>query len=268
MSPENLKAVLSEDSFKSHTRVAAWAKCKGLRTIKSYETADRVGVTTILTDKLTTLASALAANDFTPFMNQPPGKPIEFFTDIPDAAKLATYGTELRTDENGEHFLITYSQANPLSDDTSHIIMAKTEAEINAMGMLREYLGMQVSIDDDLQRGQNYASYDNKTNNYESTKTMKNSWKAVASEMKISGITTVDSWELIHPLSNTTVVGVMTVWRPSFAKFAKDLKRKMEKVYVPKGNNASGGGSAQPSASNVDNFDGRGMPRENSDRDF
>ena len=62
--------------------------------------------------------------------------------------------------------------------------------------------------------------------------------------MKISGITTVDSWKPIHPLSNTTIVGVMTALKPSFSQFAKDLKKKdsIQKLR----NNASGRGKVQP----------------------
>ena len=64
VSAENIKAIIEEQSFKNMTRVAAFGKCKGIKRLASFEGEENVAVVTIWTEKLTRLASALVANDF------------------------------------------------------------------------------------------------------------------------------------------------------------------------------------------------------------
>ena len=272
VSQENLKKIIDESSFKNSIRTAAYGKCKGIKRLASFEGKEDVAVVTIWTERLSRLASALVANDFRPFMDQRPGNSVQHFAKLSDKEKLASYGTDLLRDETGSYFLLTYAQANPASEKSRSIDIAYKKAETTAKGLLRQFLGMQVMVETDMQQGENVTSYSDGSEDNLSDDSFLQAVNAVGSKISIQGIETIGEWELTHPWSGRTTVGVITVWRPSGALFARNMKRAMEKPYTPRENpsqkkttvNTSNEGKSR----SVENYDGKGASQGESEYDF
>ena len=75
---------------------------------------------------------------------------------------------------------------------------------------------------------------------------------------------------MVHSSGKTTV-GVITVWRPDGALFARNMKRAIEKPYMPKADSSTGNmevGNGGASASSVDDYDGIGPSDGSSEHDF
>lgn len=272
VSPDNMKTITEKSGFKNIVKTAAYGKCKGLKRLFSYEGEKDVAVATIWSEKLSRLSSAVAYNDFRAFEGQRPGKKIKEYTKLTDTQKLANYGTDLLRDENGDYFLLTYAQASPASEKSRSINRAYKKAMMKANASLREFLGMVVKVQGDLDSAEDIVDFSDDSEEYTSNESIQESVKAVADTMKIRGIKTVGEWEVVHPDSGRTVVGVMTAWYPKSALAAKKMTKTMNKAYSPEKqssgaqNNRSGGGNQN--GATVNDYDGVGSSDGGTEDDF
>lgn len=272
VSPENIKTITETSSFRNMVKVAAHGRCKGVKRLFSYEGEKDVAVATVWSEKLSRLSSAFVNNDFRAFEGQRPGKKIKEYTKLTDAQKLANYGTDLLRDENGDYFLLTYAQANPTSEKSRSINRAYKKAMVRANASLREFLGMVVKVQGDLDSAEEMVDFSDESEEYTSNQSFQESVKAVANTIKIKGIKTVGEWEVVHPDSGRTVVGVMTAWYPKSALAATKMTKTINKPYSPENkasglqNNRTGGGNQN--GAKVNDYDGIGSSDGGTEYDF
>ena len=115
-------------------------------------------------------------------------------------------------------------------------------------------------METDQQTGESINSFDDGSESYTSDNSFRESVRAAGEKIRIQGIETMDEWELVHPWSGKTTVGVITVWRPDGALFKKHEESYRETLHATAdsstGNMEVGNGGA--SASSVDDYDGIG----------
>ena len=76
------------------------------------------------------------------------------------------------------------------------------------------------------------VDFSDESEEYTSNESFQEAVKAVADTIKIKGIKTVGEWEVVHPDSGKTVVGVMT-WYPKSALAAAKMTKTINKPYSP-----------------------------------
>ena len=168
--------------------------------------------------------------------------------------------------------MLTYAQASPVSDKRRSVNRAYKKATITANASLREFLGMVVKVQGDLDSAEEMVDFSDESEEYTSNESFQESVKAVADTIKIKGIKPVGEWEVVHPDSGKTVVGVMTAWYPKSALAAAKMTKTINKPYSPenkasgKQNNQSGGGSEK--GSTVNDYDGVGSSEGGTEYDF
>ena len=99
--------------------------------------------------------------------------------------KLANFGTDLLRDENGDYFLLTYAQASPASNKRRSINRAYKKATITANASLREFLGMVVKVQGDLDSAEEMVDFSDGSEEYTSNESFEESVKTLADTIKV-----------------------------------------------------------------------------------
>ena len=127
-------------------------------------------------------------------------------------------------------------------------------------------------VETDMQQGESVTSYSDDSEDNLRDDSFLQAVNAVGSKISIQGIETIGEWELTHPWSGRTTVGVITVWRPSGALFARNMKRAMEKPYTPRENRSQKKTTVDTSnpvkSRTVENYDRKGASQGESEYDF
>ena len=122
------------------------------------------------------------------------------------------------------------------------------------MAAIREFAGESVAVATDAMNAESVEEFENAAESYEDVSAYSQRIKAVAEEMKISGISTVKNWECKHPLAGRMVYGVVCAWSPESAARAHAMQHAMEGA----SSGAGAGTAVQPVANPNGSIQGQG----------
>ncbi len=239
---EKIKKVLTSESFKKITKTLAQARILGMQVYKTFEASPEgkqgeVGVVCIHSDKLQKMAEAMVPGSGVALPKQTSKKPILQQIPTDKRVLLSSYGIQQKIDENGDLVLVAFAQAQPATKSKTSQNAAFRKAKLSAMGLIRQFAGENAHVATAQKMAENYKEFEDESMNYQNDEAYREQVKTYSKKMKISGISTIKKWRYEHPLTGSTVVGVVCTWSPRSALRAKSLKNKMEVTPTPKKKN-------------------------------
>jgi hypothetical protein len=230
VSEQTLKPILSTSSFKNRARAVAAERCTGVKVLASFEQnpangQGSVGVLTIYTRLLHEIADAIVSGNYQLIPPVKPGQPIEQHIPADTRTKLATFGTQLVRNERGEYVLLSFGQAQPATTSQQSKDIAYRKARLAAQSQLRLFLGAEVHSHNQKADGEETIEREGGDIQAKFDSAFSGPVEVVAAALPIRGLQEVDSWETLHPASNSPVVGVVMGWKVSSAQLAGAVKQ-------------------------------------------
>jgi len=227
---QQVKAILETANFKNAISTVAAARCTGIKAMASFEQnpssgQGSVGVVTVWTEKLHTIADAIVTGEYSLIPKESPGKPV---TDhIPQDVRtlLTTYGAQIVKDETGNYVILAFAQAQPRTKNQQSIDLAYAKAKTLAFGLVRSFMGEAVSVTADMLDREESSVMEDETTKFQDESSYSKKMSAVGDLLPIRGLSEVHSWETLHPANNGPVVGVVAQWKVSSAEIAATLKK-------------------------------------------
>lgn len=209
-----IAAVMNSAKFSEAVNLEAVAKCSGLQALMTVENTPQgrkgeIGVIAIWTEKLHAIAEAFGTGNWKLLPQGEPGKKLPEHLPKTNTAYLATFGTQMVRDENGQYVLLAFAQVTPDSESLREVDFAYRRADLMASGLIRQFIGEQIALSEDLLNADEATEFRDGSESYLNGTAFESKIKAVGPRIKVAGMTTVGRKETRHPAANTPVVIVV-----------------------------------------------------------
>jgi hypothetical protein len=229
--------------------VQARAEASSLTAFKTFESigADGKGdiaVICVFSKQTSQLRDALAGRGEPP--TRAPGVAIgDWARSLGAEGLLYAFGTQTRTNENGELVLIGFGQASVASSAGPARDVARRQARLFAQQAMRNFMG-EVVATAAMNDAETIQAYADEASVVKSAERFETATTSRAEALTMPGMTTAFSWRGRHPLSSRDIEGVVMVMSVSEALEANKLRKQFQE----QGGSAGGRGIAdrQPSA--------------------
>ena len=181
------------------------------------------------------LADAMAARNFSGVPTLSPSLPIREQLPNPNNQDelfdlVNSWGLTIKVDENGHVNLVAYGQSEVDSNDSSSIIVAKTNAKLAAENLLRLFINQTVALQEASKTSQDIKTYKNKVSKVQLNRNARKKMEQGAGFAKINGIHEVLDWQAPHPITSQKIYGVVVSWNASTAAGARNFKHEQNSV--------------------------------------
>jgi hypothetical protein len=249
---------LGSEVYKNTVTIGSAHRLSGIRVLYIGDKSPKGGkgeicVAAIYSGKLKQIADAMATKDLSLMPETAPGEPVDSF--IPDkntsAGRLTLVnkmGVDVRADDQGNFWLISYGQAGPDKEGSKMSRnRARRLAQLRALGAMRAYIGEnfvssgmadveEVSIEYE----GNVPDADTLVENVTSTAI------SIMEKMDIQGAAKADEIGLRHPTSGNEIWVAIYKWSSSTLAGAKQMSRELNTKPKPKQRAASGASGSTP----------------------
>ena len=230
--------LVSSSTFSSAVNVMARAEVAGLQAFRTFEGKGgpngEVVVISVFSDKGMELRDALLG--LNPPPTKAPGPRIgDWAREVGPETLLFSFGTQTRTNENGELVLVAFGQANPSASNARAVDAARSKAMSEARKALRQYMGELVETTSDMMQSENLAEYADKTQVYDNDSAFNERIQAAADTLDMNGAISAHNWTARHPLLDTDTAGVVLVISVSEALKANGTRERLAKVAASRG---------------------------------
>jgi hypothetical protein len=225
----------------------------GLTAFKTFEcqpSSDQgeIFVVCVFTEKTRQMASSLLGRGGGP-AKKDAGKKPPLKDQLPGEDQLAcSYGVQQRVDENGNICLISFGHGVPKTKSRDSMKTARRKAQVAADGAIRSFAGEMVGVSNNLDSAESFQEFidaaENESSNYENAESYQEVANAFAAGLDISGIQTLYSHEVNHPISGDAFYIVVRTWSPAAADQANTMRVALDKAAGSRG----GSGRSKPPA--------------------
>ena len=238
---EEVKGLLNTEDFKKVTEQVARAQVGALVVSKIFEQDGEIAVVAYYSDKTKLLAGAINGTGACP-----KGKPrkngsiAEWVRGLKVGTQLyPAMGVQLTTDEDGNIAILSYGQATAKSTSKTSAKAAFAKATANADADIRSFAGEAVAFAQIDKEMQSNKEFDNGTFESETDTSLNQRISAVADKLKITGITTLRTWNFVDKRSGTGVYGVVRMWSMKTSARANDARESMADAAKNRGGNVA-----------------------------
>lgn len=249
--------LVADAAFASAVQAMARAEVAGLQAYRTFEGKGgpngSVTVVCVFSDKGMQLRDALIGLGDPP--TKAPGARIgDWAAELGPEALMFSFGTQARTNEDGELVLIGFGQANPAATNARSVDAAKRKAQLAALGAMRQYLGELVTTSSDMAQAESLQEYSDKSQQYANESAFNDRIVSEAASLEMPGILPAYQWKSKHPLLDNETVGVVMVMSVSEALKANKLRERLAATAASQGGrgigaktpaNSAGGGSGK-----------------------
>lgn len=226
-----IQKILSQENFQKSITVAANARIAGAQVYKSFEVLPEsnqgeIGVVLIYSDKLHNLANAIYSFNFE---NLPRDAPRDFLKNqIPTDPNvlMATFGVNMKIDENGQPALIAYGQSGAKTSSTRSMNAAYNKAIANAQALIRFFAGEIVKSGVNKDNSESMTELENSTVLVSQDDSYIEEISSVADTLKINFSPPLHRWRTQHPLTKHIIAGVVISWTVADAEMGRAMKTK------------------------------------------
>lgn len=217
--------VFNSEEFKKVISMVARTEVIGLQAAFTCEGNGEVGVVVIWSPKLQAMAASLLTGR--PIAKSKAKRPIDEQIPTNPSTLLALFGVQQMIDESGDLVLVGYGQAGGKTESKMSGKNAQDRAYANAAAAIREFAGENVAVASDTLNAESAKEFEDSMEEYSDTSAQRKKIQASAEAMNISGISVVKEWQCKHPVTGTTVYGVVCTWSPKQAHAARRMQEAM-----------------------------------------
>jgi hypothetical protein len=237
---------LGSERYKNTTILEAMHRLTGVRILYMADKSPKNGkgeicVATVYSSKLKQIADAMAAKDLSLMPATAPGGPIDSF--IPDKGTNAgrstlvnKMGVDVRADDQGNFWLISYGQAGPEKEGNKiSRNKARRLAEIRAIDSLRAYIGENLSSNAFADTEEVSTAYQGNVPDADTlVEVLNDKTESIMAKIDISGSTKSDVIGLRHPTSGNEIWVAIYKWSSETLAGAKKLSKDINTPPKPK----------------------------------
>ena len=229
------KKVLRSREITNFFTASAQSMVSGFQSYKIFETSNEgerasIAVIALWSPKLNKLAQAIL-NGSTSVPKGVPKKPIEEQLKLDDAnSLLASFGTNMYVNENGNLVLVSYGHASPsFEKDPGAITTACDIAEDRALGNIVSYANEQIMYENmrkDIDKAETFEQAGMQAYEGMQGREYKNLIKSKSS-MKLEGHQIIGTYPIRNPLYNSTDCVAVVQWSAEGVAAANQSKTEM-----------------------------------------
>jgi len=250
------------ERFSDKINIGARSRLSGIRRMFVFDSSPKgtekgkICVAVVYSDKTRSVANAMFTQDASLLPPTQPGAPLS--AQIPDAktnegrsALVNTMGVDMRVDENGNYWLISYAHAAPsIANNTKARQIAADSAYARALGGLRSFMAEEAVTNTLAQFDESSDQFEGGSDdqffsNYESFIESK------SKTMSISGAVRGGTFGLIHPTTGNELVGAYVKWSSVSMEGAKKQYKDMNTVPKPSAGQSSAASGANSAGTNT-----------------
>ena len=229
------------ERFSDKINIAARSRLSGIRRMFVFDNSPKgtdkgkICVAVVYSDKTRKVANAMFTQNSSLLPPAQPGAPLAAQIPNDDTnegrnALVNTMGVDMRVDENGNYWLISYAHAAPaIANNAKARQIAAQSAHARALGGLRTFMAEEAVTDTMAQFDESSDQFaggsdDQFFSKYESFIESK------SKSMDISGAIKGGTFGLIHPTTGNELIGAYVKWSPVSMEGAKKQYKKMNTV--------------------------------------
>lgn len=257
--------VIAEDKLKRQIQSVAMKTLIGVTQLYSAEkemgtNEYQVLVGVIWSPKLNRLAMSLFNKEY----NIPPvdgGKKLTEYIPTDDLKLLATLGTRVVIDENGQYSIIAYGQAQPRRSAPSRKLAALSQAKQiaanRAKGQIVNFIKEGMTLRESELSQELSREFSDMTVGTNIIRDYQKVIKSKKVRIKFQGLRVLKEWAVKHPATGQEVAGAIVVWSPASAALSKKAAKTMQSKPAHKkpenqGSGAKAGGTPGLESMKVD----------------
>ena len=250
------------ERFSDTINIGARSRLSGIRRMFVFDSSPKgtekgkICVAVVSSDKTRSVADAMFTQDASLLPPAQPGVPLA--AQIPSSdtnegrnALVNTMGVDMRVDENGNYWLISYAHAAPpIANNTKARQIAADSAYARALGGLRTFMAEQAVTNTIAQFDESSDQFEGGSDDQFFSK-YESFIESKSESMNISGAVRGGTFGLKHPTTGNELIGTYVKWSAASMEGAKKKYKKMNTVPKPSASNSGSGGTSGNSGSSA-----------------
>lgn len=250
------------ERFSDTINIGARSRLSGIRRMFVFDSSPKgtekgkICVAVVYSDKTRSVADAMFTQDASLLPPAQPGAPLA--SQIPNSdtnegrnALVNTMGVDMRVDENGNYWLISYAHAAPpIANNTKARQIAADSAYARALGGLRTFMAEQAITNTIAQFDESSDQFEGGSDDQFFSK-YESFIESNSKSMDISGAIRGGTFGLKHPTTGNELIGTFVKWSAASMEGAKKQYKNMNTVPKPSASNPSSAGNANNKGSDT-----------------
>lgn len=231
-----IEDLMNESSYKNFIKSIAKSQVGVLITSKIFEQDGEIAVVAYYSDNTKLLAGAINGRGDVPKVKPRKGEPIrDWIKKLKLSQLYSSMGIQMTSDEDGNIVILSYGQSKARSKSATSKNMAYEKAVLEADQYIRNFAGETVVYAGEKEMMENSKEYLDNAVEMALDDSMKKKIETQADALKISGISTIRSWSITDPRSDSIICGVVRMWSIKTSDTANISREQMRDATTNRG---------------------------------
>ena len=231
-----IEDLINESSYKNFVKSIAKSQVGALITSKIFEQDGEIAVVAYYSDNTKLLAGAINGRGDVPKVKPRKGEPIrDWIKKLKLSQLYSSMGIQMTSDEDGNIVILSYGQSKARSKSATSKNMAYEKAVLEADQYIRNFAGETVVYAGEKEMMENSKEYLDNAVEMALDDSMKKKIETQADALKISGISTIRSWSITDPRSDSIICGVVRMWSIKTSDTANISREQMRDATTNRG---------------------------------
>lgn len=231
-----IEDLINESSYENFVKSIAKSQVGALITSKIFEQDREIVVVAYYSDNTKLLAGAINGRGDVPKVKPRKGEPIrDWIKKLKLSQLYSSMGIQMTSDEDGNIVILSYGQSKARSKSATSKNMAYEKAVLEADQYIRNFAGETVVYAGEKEMMENSKEYLDNAVEMALDDSMKKKIETQADALKISGISTIRSWSITDPRSDSIICGVVRMWSIKTSDTANISREQMRDATTNRG---------------------------------
>lgn len=231
-----IEDLINESSYLNAVKSIAKSQVGALVTSKIFEQDGEIVVVAYYSDNTKLLAGAINGRGDVPKVKPRKGEPIrDWIKKLKLSQLYSSMGIQMTSDEDGNIVILSYGQSKARSKSATSKNMAYEKAVLEADQYIRNFAGETVVYAGEKEMMENSKEYLDNAVEMALDDSMKKKIETQADALKISGISTIRSWSITDPRSDSIICGVVRMWSIKTSDTANISREQMRDATTNRG---------------------------------
>ena len=231
-----IEDLINESSYQNFVKSIAKSQVGALITSKIFEQDREIVVVAYYSDNTKLLAGAINGRGDVPKVKPRKGEPIrDWIKKLKLSQLYSSMGIQMTSDEDGNIVILSYGQSKARTKSATSKNMAYEKAVLEADQYIRNFAGETVVYAGEKEMMENSKEYLDNAVEMALDDSMKKKIETQADALKISGISTIRSWSITDPRSDSIICGVVRMWSIKTSDTANISREQMRDATTNRG---------------------------------
>lgn len=231
-----IEDLLNKSSYRNSIKALAIAQVGALVTSKIFEQDGEIVVVAYYSDNTKLLAGAINGSGDTPKVKPREGEAIgDWIQKLKISQLYSSMGIQMTSDEDGNIVILSYGQSKARSKSSNSKSAAYEKASLEADSYIRNFAGETIVYAGEKEIMEESKEFHDGVSEKSLEESFAKKIETVADALKISGISTIRSWSITDPRSDSVICGVVRMWSLKTSDTANASREQMRDVTTNRG---------------------------------